>query len=141
MGFFRRGRRDKEPRPPPRRRITKVNRSVIELISAAAQEQHPNEFGGTLRAQGDAITEVLLVPGTVSGATHAIFQLHMLPIDMSVKGTVHSHPGGNPRPSNADRELFARFGTTHIIIAEPYTARTWRAYDGRGQPIELEVVG
>jgi proteasome lid subunit RPN8/RPN11 len=139
MGWFGR-KKDRPPRQPPKRRITKVNKSVIDLIGAAAQAQHPNEFGGTLRAQGDTITEVLLVPGTVSGATHAIFQLHMLPIDLSVKGTVHSHPGGNPRPSNADRELFSRYGTTHIIIAEPYNARTWRAYDGRGDPIQLEVV-
>lgn len=141
MGWFGRKKdRDKKPRPKPRRKITKVTESVIDLISAAAQEQHPDEFGGTLRVKGDTITEVLLVPGTVSGATHAIFKLHMLPIDLSVKGTVHSHPGGNPRPSRADRELFDRFGSTHIIIAEPYTRDTWRAYDGHGEPITLEVV-
>jgi proteasome lid subunit RPN8/RPN11 len=138
MGWFSRG--PKTPRTPPPRHITKVNESVIDLISAAAQETHPNEFGGSLRASGDTITEVLLVPGTVSGATHAIFQLNMLPIDLSIKGTVHSHPGGNPRPSNADVELFTRFGDTHIIIAEPYTRHTWRAYDGRGRPIRLDVV-
>ena len=141
MGWFtRRKERTQKPAVVPRRRITKVRAGVIEFISAAAQESHPNEFGGTLRANGDTIVEVLLVPGTTSGRTHATFQLHMLPIDFTVKGTVHSHPGGNPNPSNADRELFERYGSTHIIIAEPYNARTWRAYDGRGQPIRLEVV-
>lgn len=93
-----------------------------------------------LRTEKGVITEVILVPGTIAGRTHAIFQFHMLPIDFSIKGTVHSHPGSVPLPSEADLDLFRRHGTLHLIIAEPYTHRTWRAYDGRGEPLEVEIV-
>lgn len=123
-------------KPPP-----KIRKSVIDLICASAQSQHPNEFGAMLRAEKGIVSELVLLPGTVSGRSHAIFQFHMLPIDFSVRGTVHSHPGGDPRPSDADLELFRKHGTLHVIIAEPYTPRTWRAYDGRGDPVRVEVVG
>jgi proteasome lid subunit RPN8/RPN11 len=118
-----------------------VRSDVVDLICQAARANHPNEFGGILRAdKADVITDLLLLPGTVSGATHAVFQLHMLPIDFSVRGTVHSHPSGTPRPSEADLELFRRFGRRHIIIGSPYDRRSWRAYDGRGDAIRAEVV-
>jgi proteasome lid subunit RPN8/RPN11 len=128
------------PTPASGKPAPRIRKSVIDLISASAQSQHPNEFGAMLRSEKGIITELLLLPGTVSGRSHAIFFFNMLPIDFSVRGTVHSHPGGDPRPSDADLELFRKHGSLHIIIAEPYTPRTWRAYDGRGDPIRLEVV-
>lgn len=133
----------RKPSAPKERKpywITRVRRDVLELVFASARSQHPNEFGALLRAEKGVITEVLVLPGTVSGGTHAIFQLHMLPIDFSVKGTVHSHPSPNPQPSGADRELFAKFGSTHIIVARPYNERSWRAYNARGEPIALTIV-
>lgn len=138
MGWFRRKPRDAEPPKPYW--VTKVRRDVLRLICESAKSQHPNEFGGLLRARQGVLTEVLILPGTVSGETHAIFQLGMLPIDFSVKGTVHSHPSSNANPSGADLELFLRFGTTHIIVGMPYTEQTCRAYNARGEPITLEVV-
>jgi proteasome lid subunit RPN8/RPN11 len=132
--------REKESKPAKPYWISQIRRDALELIFASARSQHPNEFGALLRAEKGVITEVLVLPGTVSGNTHAIFQLNMLPIDFSVKGTVHSHPSPNPNPSNADKELFSRFGSTHIIVARPYDERTWRAYNGRGEPIAMRVV-
>lgn len=133
-------RKEPKPEPPAAPRVLRIRRSALDLLCASARSQHPHEFGGVLRAEKGIITEVLILPGTVSGETHAIFQFSMLPIDFSVKGTVHSHPGGNPLPSGADLELFRKFGTRHIIVAEPYVPRTCRAYDGRGEPIRFEVV-
>ena len=80
------------------------------------------------------------LPGTVSGDVHAVFQLHMLPIDFSVVGTVHSHPSGNYRPSEADLHLFSKFGRIHIIVGSPYTPATWQAYNHDGTPLTLDVV-
>lgn len=137
MGFF--GRK-KTTAPPQPYWIRKIRRNVVRLICESAKSQHPHEFGGLLRARDGIITEILILPGTVSGETHAIFQLGMLPIDFSVKGTVHSHPSANASPSGADLDLFLKFGTTHIIVGMPYDERTWRAYNARGEPIELEVV-
>jgi proteasome lid subunit RPN8/RPN11 len=138
MGWF--GGKDKVRAPPKPNWVSKIHRDVVRLICATARSQHPHEFGGILRVRDGVITEILMLPGTVSGTSHAIFQLNMLPIDFSAKGTVHSHPSGVPRPSGADLELFARFGTTHIIIGSPYDERSWRAYNGWGEPIQMDVV-
>ena len=143
MGLFRR-RKDKEESidedEPPRRRVTKVRRSVLGLVYEAAKGSHPREFGATLRAEGDTVTEVILVPGMLGGDRHAILPLNALPIDLTIVGTVHSHPTPNATPSDADLQLFRHFGHTHIICGYPYNDRTWRAYDQAGRAIELAVV-
>lgn len=124
----------------PRRKVTKLQRSLLQLICEASKSQHPHEFCAALRAEGDTLVELLIVP-TVSGPVHALPQMHMLPIDRSFVGTVHSHPSGVPLPSGADRQFFRHYGHTHIIIGSPYDARSWRAWDHDARPIELEVVG
>ena len=105
-----------------------------------SKENYPMEFGGLLRAEKGIITEILLLPGTVSGESHAIFQFHMLPIDFSIVGTVHSHPSYNFHPSNADRALFSKFGNTHIIVGMPFNQNSWQGYDYKANFIELEVI-
>ena len=82
----------------------------------------------------------MLLPGTISGDSHAIFQLHMLPIDFSIIGTVHSHPSPVPRPSDADLHLFEKFGKVHIIVANPFDEFSWKAYDYMGNELELIII-
>ncbi|MBI4415962.1 MAG: Mov34/MPN/PAD-1 family protein [Euryarchaeota archaeon] len=110
------------------------------MILAASRDTYPREFAAILRAEQGVIEEILLLPGTISGDVHAIFQLHMLPIDLSVVGTIHSHPSGTYSPSDADRQLFSHFGRIHIITGYPYALDTWRAYDHYGEPFRLEVL-
>ena len=117
-----------------------ITRKVLGMMLAASKDSHPNEFACVLRAEGDTITEILLVPGTISGARTAILRLHMLPIDFSVVGSAHSHPTPNAIPSRADLELFSRFGPIHMIIGYPYIMNSWRAYNRDGETINLEVV-
>jgi proteasome lid subunit RPN8/RPN11 len=93
-----------------------------------------------LRAYDGVITEVLVLPGTEQGARAALFKFYMLPVDMSVVGTAHSHPSGVYWPSAADLELFDRFGRIHIICCNPFQSNDWQAYDPRGRVRELEVV-
>ncbi len=120
--------------------IQYVEKEVLDLIMHAAKNAHPNEFAGVLRAEDETITEILLVPGTVQGAAHAILKINQLPIDRSVVGVVHSHPSQSARPSQADIRLFGKHGHTHIIIHHPYNEHTWRCWDHRGEPVRLEVV-
>jgi proteasome lid subunit RPN8/RPN11 len=110
------------------------------MILEAAKETAPREFAAILRAEEGVITELLLLPGTVSGNVHAIFQLYMLPIDFSVVGTVHSHPSGVVQPSQADLELFGHFGRVHIIAGHPFRDTDWGCWDHSGAPIDLDVV-
>ncbi len=121
----------------------KITRKCLELIYACARDSHPNEFAGLLRIdelQKDTIIELVLLPGTISGDAHAIFQMHMLPIDYTIAGTVHSHPSPYPVPSDADLELFRKRGKIHIISAHPYNSHSWRAYRYTGEETDLIVV-
>lgn len=134
--------RSSQPRArggPAPRKVTKIRRQLLELIFQVSRETHPHEFAAGLRAEGDTLTELVIVP-TLSGPVSAHMQLWSLPIDRTTVGTVHSHPGSIPFPSEADRDLFAHFGHTHIIVAEPYRSGTWRAWDHHGEPVRLEVV-
>ena len=99
----------------------RIKRKCLDIILEGAKSIYPKEFGGLLRVDSQAkntIIEVILLPGTISGGSQALFKLHMLPIDFSIVGTVHSHPSGIPIPSHADLELFDKYGRIHIIVAK-----------------------
>lgn len=125
----------------PHRTITRIRRSALDLALEAAKASHPQEFGGLLRIEGNTITELILLPGTIQGDSHAIFQMHMLPVDRTINGSVHSHPDPHPYPSDADFELFEKHGTIHLILCMPYGPDDWRCYDHMGLPTSLEIVG
>lgn len=137
MGFFNKKKEIKE------KIHWKIKRKCLEMILEASKSSYPNEFGGLLRVDEKdkhTIVELVLLPGTISGNAHAIFRMHMLPIDFSIVGTVHSHPSSVPRPSGADLELFERHGKIHIIAASPYSLSSWKAYDGNGEESNIEIV-
>lgn len=120
-----------------------ILRSVLNLALECAKDIYPREFGGLLRLdrpRGENIVELLILPGTSSSNNHAVFQLHMLPIDRTIGGTIHSHPSSIRRPSQADLELFSRFGRIHIIMGYPFEEDDWSAYLFTGEPLILKVV-
>jgi len=121
-------------------RIRGIKKKTLKLILEASKENYPREFSAILRAKAGIIIEIMLLPGTVSGNKHAIMQLHMLPVDFSVVGTVHSHPSPNLNWSRQDLQFFQKFGGIHIITCYPYDEGSWRAYDFYGNVVELEVV-
>lgn len=139
MGFWRKKEIDKNEKPL-KRRVWGIKKETLNLIIEVSKENYPMEFGGLLRVEKGIITEIMLLPGTVSGESHAIFQFHMLPIDFSVIGTVHSHPSYNFHPSEADLALFSKFGSTHIIVGMPFNKKSWQSYDYKGNFIDLEII-
>jgi len=122
------------------KRVEAITRKTLRMILEASRDIYPREFGAILRAEQGVITELLLIPGTVSGNRHAIFQIHMIPTDFAVVGTVHSHPSGVYEPSDEDRALFNKFGGIHIITGYPFSENTWAAWTNRGQRIGIKVV-
>ena len=119
-----------------------ITRRCLDSALACARSAFPNEFGGVLRAAAPGvISDLLLLPGTTAGRRHANFQLYMMPIDLNVAGTVHSHPSGALHPSQADVTLFRHWGRRHLILGAPFHAGAWRAYDGNGRETRLDVVG
>lgn len=121
----------------------KIKRSCLDLIFECAKDSYPYEFGGLLSIDEtlkDTITEIVVLPGTISGESHAIFKLHMSPIDFSIVGTVHSHPSPSAEPSGADLQLFRKHGKVHIIAAKPYNYESWEGYNHKGNRIKIEIV-
>jgi proteasome lid subunit RPN8/RPN11 len=117
----------------------KIARETLQFILEVCNSSAPLEFAGMLSAQGDVITEVIVVPGTESSGESAVMQLFMLP-NIHTVGSVHSHPTSDTTPSDADLELFDRKGLVHIIVGAPYDMKSWKCYDKDGAPIKLEVV-
>ncbi len=119
-----------------------ITRHALDSALACGASALPNEFGGVLRADPPGvISELLLLPGTTAGHRHANFRLFMLPADLTVVGTVHSHPSGALHPSAADLQLFRNWGSRHLILGAPFDPGCWRAYDGNGRETHLDVVG
>src|SRR2546428_9744500 len=119
------------------KRVTAIARKTLRMILEASRDMYPREFGAILRAEEGTITELILVPGTVSGKRHAIFQLHTLPADFSVVATVHSHPSGVYEPSDADLALFNKFRAVHIITRDAYAEDTSAPRTNKGRPTGL----
>lgn len=140
--MFRRAR--KRPTPPGVRLSstpTVVTRHLLDSALASAKSSYPNEFGGMIRTDPPGIiSELILLPGTTAGHGHANFQFYMLPADLAIVGTVHSHPSGALHPSAADTRLFRNWGRRHIILGAPYGPSSWRAYDSNGNPTHLDVL-
>ncbi len=123
--------------------IRGIRRETMKMIMGASRDAYPNEFAAALRVnRRGMITEIIMVPGTVSGNRKALMSLYNLPIDFSIIGSVHSHPSGNYHPSEADLKFFSSFGRIHIIVGYPYDLEkgTWAAYDRSGEPFSLRVL-
>ena len=127
-----------------------IARETMEFILEACEETHPNEYMGFLRAEdarkldgidrnGQVITDVLVIPGTESNPVSASVRSHMKPNDMRSVGSVHSHPNGALRPSDADLGTFGQ-GQVHIIVGAPYGWGNWKAFDNAGRPTTLDVL-
>ncbi|WP_302080356.1 Mov34/MPN/PAD-1 family protein [Salinibaculum rarum] len=137
MGLFRSG------------EILGIAESALEFALAASEEAHPNEYMGLLRGEqasnvgldehGTVLTEVLVVPGTESNPVSASFNTNMVPNDLSATGSIHSHPNGVLRPSDADLATFGR-NKVHIIVGAPYGRTDWEAFDREGEVIDLPVL-
>jgi len=122
---------------------------ALQFALEASQDSHPNEYMGLLRGEdaqkvgldrsGTVITDVLVIPGTESDPFSATVDENMVPNDMRAAGSVHSHPNGVLRPSDADLNTFHK-GKVHIIIGHPYGWTDWQAFDQDGTPRKLDVL-
>jgi proteasome lid subunit RPN8/RPN11 len=122
---------------------------ALEFAREAAEDSHPDEYLGLLRAtpakdlgvadEGYVVTDVLVVPGTETNPVSATFGSSQVPNDLRNVGSIHSHPNGVLAPSDADRAMFGK-GQVHIILGHPYGRDCWRAFDSEGEPRnDLEV--
>lgn len=129
--------------------IIGIAESALTFALEASRDSHPNEYMGLLRGEdarklgleesGTVLTDVLIIPGTESNPVSATVKTSMVPNDMRAAGSVHSHPNGVLRPSDADLATFTK-GDVHIIVGAPYERDDWQAFDREGDPIDLPVL-
>ena len=121
-------------------RIYAVDIDFIDAFNESARSTYPDEFLCMTRQVDGVVSEMVLLPGTVYGDSHSFLNQWMEPIDYSIAGSAHSHPGYSNRPSDEDKTFFSNTGGIHFITCQPYDRTSWRAYDSRGEPVELEVI-
>jgi proteasome lid subunit RPN8/RPN11 len=129
--------------------IIGIAESALNFALEASRDSHPNEYMGLLRGEdarklgleedGTVLTDVLVIPGTESNPVSATVKTSMVPNDVQAAGSVHSHPNGVLRPSDADLATFTK-GDVHIIVGAPYRRQDWQAFDSEGDPINLRVL-
>ena len=123
------------------KRIRAVDIDFIDGFNESARSCYPDEFLCMVRQHDGVIDEMVLLPGTVFGDSHSFLSEWMSPIDYSIAGTAHSHPGYSNEASDEDLSLFANMGGIHFITCQPYDRKSWKAYNSKGEEVELEVTG
>lgn len=130
------------------REVIGIAADTLDFALESATETHPNEYMGLLRGEDAArfgldrdgllVTDVLVIPGTVSDPYSATVRNDLVPNDFRAVGSIHSHPNGVLRPSDADLDTFGS-GTAHIIMGYPYGPNDWEVFDQSGEQRDLPV--
>ncbi|MDR2866035.1 MAG: Mov34/MPN/PAD-1 family protein [Methanomassiliicoccaceae archaeon] len=121
------------------KRIRAISWGLIDAVNESARSCYPQEFLCLTRQTDGVVDELLLIPGTIYGDSHGFLNMWMSPIDFTIAGTVHSHPGYSNEPSDADIDFFSSWGGIHIITCQPYDRRSWKAYDSKGCERDMEM--
>jgi len=87
-----------------------ISQTLMKAILESAKTLYPKETILLLRGEKSKdvikITDLIVPPLATYGQGFANIPTHMLPMDFSIIGTVHSHPSGNLMPSPADLNHF-----------------------------------
>ncbi|MGB9841390.1 MAG: Mov34/MPN/PAD-1 family protein [Candidatus Bathyarchaeales archaeon] len=115
---------------------------LLEAIFEGARRLYPREtillLRGKKRKDVIIVEELVVPPLATYGAGFANIPLHMLPMDFSIVGTVHSHPSGNLEPSNVDFNHF--FGRILMIVGYPFAgAENIAVYNSKGEKLPLQL--
>jgi len=116
---------------------------LMDAIFEGARQLYPREtillLRGKKRKDSIEVLELVVPPLATHGRGFADVPLHMLPMDFSIVGTVHSHPSGNLAPSPADCNHF--FGSILMIVGFPFAGeQNVAVYNSRGERLPLRMV-
>jgi len=119
-----------------------INVDLFEEILEAARRLHPKETILLLRGKKVKnvvyLSEFVVPPLATYGYGFASIPLHMLPMDFSIVGTLHSHSSGNLTPSPTDLNHF--FGLILAIVGFPYkNEQNIRVYNRDGEKLPLQI--
>jgi proteasome lid subunit RPN8/RPN11 len=116
---------------------------LLDAVFEGAKRLYPKETILLLRGKKSKdeirVDELVVPPLATYGHGFANIPIHMLPIDFSIVGTVHSHPSGNLAPSPADCNHF--FGSVLMIVGFPFAGeQNVAVYNSRGERLTLRIV-
>ncbi|HNX16789.1 MAG TPA: Mov34/MPN/PAD-1 family protein [Methanoregula sp.] len=120
--------------------IRGIRHELLKLLLELGKNSHPNEFAALLKEEDGVISELNLLPGTITGSSSASIFFDMMPLGTHLAGSAHSHPNGVCLPSDADLNFFPRAGRYHLIVGAPYRKNDWQCFTADGKPCELEVI-
>jgi proteasome lid subunit RPN8/RPN11 len=119
-----------------------MSQELLDSIFEGARRLYPRETILLLRGKKskDAlrIVDLVVPPLATYGHGFANYPLHLLPMDFSLVGTVHSHPSGNKTPSDVDFNHF--FGRILMIVGYPYASeQDVVVYNSHGEKLPLLI--
>ncbi|MCS7126621.1 MAG: Mov34/MPN/PAD-1 family protein [Aigarchaeota archaeon] len=119
-------------------------RDVAQSLLEIAQNAHPREMLMLLRGRKKKdvleIDEILFAPLSRHDEHSAFFRFDMLPLDFTIIGLAHSHPSGDPHPS--DEDLYHFIGNIMLILTPPYlTLEDIHAYNSKGDRVKVFLKG
>ena len=117
----------------------KIKKDLLFGILALCKKQHPREILGLLRTVDGIAIEYILPPGAKTSNTSGFLIPSRLGLDLTLKGSVHSHPSGNPNPSLTDINSVFKTKQFNFIIAYPYNTRSIKCYNNKGREIEFRI--
>jgi proteasome lid subunit RPN8/RPN11 len=119
-----------------------LSAELLDSIFEGAKRLYPKETFLLLRGKKSKneihVLELVVPPLATYGYGFANLPFHMLPLDFSMVGTVHSHPSGNISPSSVDLNHF--FGRVLMIVGFPFaSAQNVAVYDSHGEKLQFIV--
>lgn len=122
--------------------VVEMDDELLKYILEGAKNLYPRETIAFLRGKRKkevlTVSELVIPPLATYGQGFASTPLHMLPIDFSLVGSVHSHPSGNLTPSAADLNHF--FGRILMIVGFPYMdMNNVAVYDRNATKLRLQI--
>jgi len=119
-----------------------ISRELLDSIFEGARQLYPKETILMLRGKKSKdtirITDLIIPPLATYGHGFASYPFHLLPMDFSLVGSVHSHPSGNKTPSDVDLNNF--FGRILMIVGYPYkTPQDIVSYNCNGEKNPIQV--
>jgi proteasome lid subunit RPN8/RPN11 len=119
-----------------------MSAELLDSIFEGAKRLYPKETFLLLRGKKSKdeirMSDLVVPPLAVYGYGFANLPFHMLPMDFSIVGTVHSHPSGNINPSRVDLNHF--FGRVLMIVGFPFaSAENVAVYGSKGEKLQLQI--
>jgi len=119
-----------------------ISQKLLDAVFEGAKRLYPKETILLLRGKKSKdeirVSDLVVPPLAVYGYGFANLPFHMLPMDFSVVGTVHSHPSGNLTPSDVDINHF--FGRILMIVGFPFAStHNIAVYNSKGEKLQLQV--